>query len=203
MNQVKEQCEACRLREPGGLGLTGGLGVSGGLRESDSDESLRHDLAKGTSSLAVCVHFMTYPAGATSSSSYSSSSSSSFSRRYGSHGLSIPPWSSTLSPSSSSSSFATHAATRDLKYVYYEDLDIAGLCFDPWGERMYVSGVGMGGNSGYGMHGVHAHGTTEARAGVLGYPNSGNVGEGTGVGAVVEWMVRGAEKRWWVDDGWM
>ncbi|KAF8170429.1 WD40-repeat-containing domain protein [Pholiota molesta] len=74
-----------------------------------------------------------------------------------------------LALSPSPSSYAKHPAIRgvgDMKYAYYEDLDIAGLCFDPWGERMYVAG-------------------------------------GVGVGAVVEWSVRGAEKRWWVDDGWM
>ncbi|KAF9473910.1 hypothetical protein BDN70DRAFT_915510 [Pholiota conissans] len=174
--------------------------------EGDEDEDLDFECAsRGSNSRSgspLASSGIRGPGPAATSPLAHTSSSPSSSRRYGSHGLSLPPWPSTLSPSSSSS-FAKNAATRDLKYVYYEDLDIAGLCFDPWGERMYVSGVGMGGNSGYGMHGVHAHGTAEVRAGMFGYSNSGNAGEGTGVGAVVEWVVRGAEKRWWVDDGWM
>ncbi|KAF8808637.1 hypothetical protein BYT27DRAFT_7255279 [Phlegmacium glaucopus] len=64
-------------------------------------------------------------------------------------------------------------------YGYYDDLDLAGLCFDPSGEKMYVAGMGLtaGGGNG-GTNGVAA-------------------------GAVVEWGVRGAEKRWWVEEkGW-
>ena len=61
-------------------------------------------------------------------------------------------------------------------YGYCDDLDLAGICFDPSGERMYVAGVGD--------------------------PTGGGNG-GTGPGAVVEWSVRGAEKRWWVEEeGW-
>ena len=60
-------------------------------------------------------------------------------------------------------------------YGYYDDLDLAGICFDPSGERMYVAGVGTGS------------------------PSSDSVG----AGAVVEWSIRGAEKRWWVEEeGW-
>ncbi|KAF8972232.1 hypothetical protein BDZ97DRAFT_2070800 [Flammula alnicola] len=103
------------------------------------------------------------------------------------------------------------------KYGYYEDLDIAGLCFDPWGERMYVAGVGIG----IGGVGVHGHAQHHGGGGAFGFGGGGGggahghgyglgagvglgaAGEGVGVGAVVEWSVRGAEKRWWVDDGWM
>ncbi|KAF8910528.1 hypothetical protein CPB84DRAFT_1821370 [Gymnopilus junonius] len=88
-----------------------------------------------------------------------------------------------LTPKSSSLSAA--AARR---YGYYEDLDLAGLCFDPWGERMYVAGVGVGGGG-------------TCLAVVTGGERQENAE--VGVGAVVEWGVRGAEKRWWVDEGWM
>ena len=77
--------------------------------------------------------------------------------------------------------------TSTRKYGYYDGLDIAGMCFDPWGERMYVAGVGIGiGNPGR----------------LVGMRGSLVSGEGVGMGAVVEWGVRGAEKRWFVDDGW-
>ena len=63
------------------------------------------------------------------------------------------------------------------RYGYYDDLDLAGICFDPSGERMYVAGNGFGSP-----------------------PGGGNV---VGAGAVVEWGIRGAEKRWWVEEeGW-
>ena len=66
------------------------------------------------------------------------------------------------------------------RYGYYDDLDLAGICFDPSGERMYVAGNGFG------------------------TPGGGNGGvDVVGAGAVVEWGVRGAEKRWWVEEeGW-
>jgi hypothetical protein len=52
---------------------------------------------------------------------------------------------------------------------------------------MYVAGVGIGiGNPGR----------------LVGMRGSLVSGEGVGMGAVVEWGVRGAEKRWFVDDGW-
>ena len=64
------------------------------------------------------------------------------------------------------------------RYGYYDDLDLAGICFDPSGERMYVAGSGFGSPGG-------------ADSDVV------------GAGAVVEWGVRGAEKRWWVEEeGW-
>ena len=66
------------------------------------------------------------------------------------------------------------------RYGYYDDLDLAGICFDPSGERMYVAGNGFGS------------------------PGGGNGdSDVVGAGAVVEWSVRGAEKRWWVEEaGW-
>ena len=73
------------------------------------------------------------------------------------------------------------------KYGYYDGLDIAGMCFDPWGERMYVAGVGIG---------IGSPGR------LVGMRGSLVSGEGVGMGAVVEWGVNGAEKRWFVDDGW-
>ena len=80
-------------------------------------------------------------------------------------------------------------------YVYYDDLDIAGLCFDPWGEKMYVAGVGTnltaGSLSGGGGLFAGAFGSGSPVAGI------------ENVGAVVEWGIRGAEKRWYVDEGWM
>ncbi|PPQ92602.1 hypothetical protein CVT25_007294 [Psilocybe cyanescens] len=92
------------------------------------------------------------------------------------------------------------------KYGYYDDLDIAGMCFDPWGEKMYVLGVGAGAGAGMGMgHGGGGYGGAYGHGHP--YSNGGwGTGEGeagVGVGAVVEWSVRGAEKRWWVDEGWM
>ena len=53
------------------------------------------------------------------------------------------------------------------RYGYYDDLDLAGLCFDPSGERMYVAGNGFG--SGGGNGGVNS--------------------DVAGAGAVVEWGV--------------
>ena len=68
------------------------------------------------------------------------------------------------------------------RYGYYDDLDLAGICFDPSGERMYVAGSGFG------------------------TPGGGSGGADSdivGAGAVVEWGVGGAEKRWWVEEeGW-
>ena len=64
------------------------------------------------------------------------------------------------------------------RYGYYDDLDLAGICFDPSGERMYVAGNGF-----------------ESP------PDVGNGGMNiVGAGAVVEWSVRGAEKRWWAGE---
>ena len=89
--------------------------------------------------------------------------------------------------SSHSSLTSSRGNTSTRKYGYYDGLDIAGMCFDPWGERMYVAGVGIGiGNPGR----------------LVGMRGSLVSGEGVGMGAVVEWGVRGAEKRWFVDDGW-
>lgn len=100
-------------------------------------------------------------------------------RRYGSHA-----WPPSHIPPMRKAGCVTGASAG--AYRYFEDLDIAGLCFDPWGEKMYAAGVGSGkefyfGSSGAGGAGDESH----------------------GAGAVVEWSVRGADKRWWVDDGWM
>ena len=66
-------------------------------------------------------------------------------------------------------------------YGYYDDLDLAGICFDPFGERMYVAGIGVGSPPGGGNDGMNI----------------------AGAGAVVEWSIRDAEKRWWVEEeGW-
>jgi hypothetical protein len=35
------------------------------------------------------------------------------------------------------------------RYGYYDDLDLAGMCFDPSGERMYVVGAGNGFHSSF------------------------------------------------------
>lgn len=68
------------------------------------------------------------------------------------------------------------------RYGYYDDLDLAGICFDPSGERMYVAGNGLGTPAG---------------------GNGGAESDIVGAGAVVEWGVGGAEKRWWVEEeGW-
>jgi hypothetical protein len=97
------------------------------------------------------------------------------------------PTSSDYKPSHSSLT-SSRGNTSTRKYGYYDGLDIAGMCFDPWGERMYVAGVGIG----IGNHPGR----------LVGMRGSLVSGEGVGMGAVVEWGVRGAEKRWFVDDGW-
>ena len=103
-------------------------------------------------------------------------------------------------------------------YGYHDDLDIAGVCFDPSGERMYVANctpLYKDKHNGFGGYGV----VGGAGLGVTGVVNVGTVGSAGGggsggptepepvlssprVGAIVEWEVRGAGKRWWVDDGW-
>ena len=50
----------------------------------------------------------------------------------------------------------------------YDDLDLAGICFDPSGERMYVAGNGFGSPVGR---------------------NGGVDSDVVGAGAVVEWGV--------------
>ena len=75
---------------------------------------------------------------------------------------------------------------------YHDDIDIAGLCFDPWGERLYVAGTGTGLDIGS-REGLFSE--------AFGNPVR-NVG-GRDLGTVIEWSVRGAEKRFWVDEGWM
>ncbi|CAA7269540.1 unnamed protein product [Cyclocybe aegerita] len=85
-------------------------------------------------------------------------------------------------------------------YFYYDDLDIAGLCFDPWGERMYVAGVAA---AAHGVGSAHGGLFSGAFGGAPPVVAPGGAGQGEGVGAVVEWCVRGAEKRWYVDEGWM
>ncbi|KJA16198.1 hypothetical protein HYPSUDRAFT_47634 [Hypholoma sublateritium FD-334 SS-4] len=99
--------------------------------------------------------------------------------RDGSHGA-PSPWAAGHKP-------AIRAPPSPASYKYFEDLDIAGICFDPWGEKMYVAGVGVGPSFAFG---AQTHETAAGR-------------ENLGAGAVVEWSVRGADKRWWVDDGWM
>ncbi len=90
------------------------------------------------------------------------------------------PWAATRKP-------ASRAPPSPASYKYFEDLDIAGICFDPWGEKMYVAGTGSGPAFSF-------NSTT---------PGAATGRENFGAGAVVEWSVRGADKRWWVDDGWM
>lgn len=76
----------------------------------------------------------------------------------------------------------------------YDDIDIAGLCFDPWGERLYVAGTGTGFDT-VGRDGLFS--------GAFGSPASARSPFGHSLGTVIEWGVRGAEKRFWVDEGWM
>lgn len=109
-----------------------------------------------------------------------------------------------------------------------DDLDVAGMCFDPWGERMYVAGVksarlqshpsldspgaGSGGRmrmSGPGVGYMTFAPSSPPSERLQGYEGVGGIGiggtgdMGLGPGVVVEWGVRGAEKRFWVDEGWM
>ena len=88
------------------------------------------------------------------------------------------PTSSDYKPSHSSLT-SSRGNTSTRKYRYYDGLDITGMCFDPWGERMYVAGVGIG------------IGNPERLVGMRGSLVSG---EGVGMGAIVEWGVTGAEK---------
>ena len=88
------------------------------------------------------------------------------------------PTSSDYKPSHSSLT-SSRGNTSTRKYRYYDGLDITGMCFDPWGERMYVAGVGIG------------IGNPERLVGMRGSLVSG---EGVGTGAIVEWGVTGAEK---------
>ena len=95
---------------------------------------------------------------------------------------SIPfPKSSTHSGPNQRSQDPAHNYGFGSRYGYYDDLDLAGVCFDPSGQRMYVAGNGFGSPSDGGNGGVDI----------------------VGAGAVVEWGVGGAEKRWWVEEeGW-
>lgn len=77
------------------------------------------------------------------------------------------------------------------KLAYYDDLDIAGFCFDPWGERLYVAGTGAGLD--IGARGLFS--------GAFGNPVR-SVGRHD-LGTIIEWGVRGADKRFWVDEGWI
>ncbi|KAF8630707.1 hypothetical protein AX15_002760 [Amanita polypyramis BW_CC] len=56
----------------------------------------------------------------------------------------------------------TAVATAGTTTTGSSDLDLAGVCFDPTGSRVYVASTA----------------------------------------SIVEWHVRGADKRWWSDDGW-
>jgi len=79
------------------------------------------------------------------------------------------------------------------KLAYYDDFDLAGICFDPYGERMYVAGTFTG-------HGDPALRSNGLFSGAFGNPPR-NIGGH--LGTVIEWGVRGADKRFWVDEGWM
>ncbi|KAJ3507757.1 hypothetical protein NLJ89_g6124 [Agrocybe chaxingu] len=68
-------------------------------------------------------------------------------------------------------------------YFYYDDLDIAGLCFDPWGERMYVAGVAA---AAHGVGSAHGGLFSGAFGGAPPVGAPGGAGQGEGVGAVVE-----------------
>lgn len=83
------------------------------------------------------------------------------------------------------------SSTKQYDFAYYDDLDIAGICFDPWGERMYVAGIGANVDED----------SEKVFSCAFGSPAGNRVGNH--MGTVVEWGVRGAEKRFWVDEGWM
>jgi hypothetical protein len=89
-----------------------------------------------------------------------------------------------------SGSLPSSSSSKLPNLTYHDDMDIAGLCFDPWGERLYVAGTGMGLDVG-------------AREGLFtGAFGSPATSLGHDIGTVIEWGVRGAEKRFWVDEGW-
>ncbi|KAF9533930.1 hypothetical protein CPB83DRAFT_902617 [Crepidotus variabilis] len=173
------------------------------------------------------------------------------------HSASAYHSSSPSSPSTSTPPLTHQTPSKLPNLTYPDDLDIAGICFDPWGEKMYVAGVksahlhplhhplhsshgglgspatgpwtgsgrsrgpsGMGGPGiyfappfGSTMHGTaspvstegerpdHRHRGHSRGLGGIGIGGTGDMGLGPGV--VVEWGVRGAEKRFWVDEGWM
>ena len=87
--------------------------------------------------------------------------------------------------------------------TYCDDIDIAGLCFDPWGERLYVAGTGAGLD--VDRRELGAGFDIGEREGLFSgaFGSSARTPGGHGLGTVIEWGVRGAEKRFWVDEGWM
>ena len=79
-----------------------------------------------------------------------------------------PPSSMPLTKNNTHGQIPAHNYSYGSRYGYYDDLDLAGICFDPSGERMYVAGNGFGS------------------------PGGGNGGvdlDVVGAGAVVEWDV--------------
>ena len=99
-----------------------------------------------------------------------------------------------LPKSSNTSQNPAHNYGYGSLYGYYEDLDLAGICFDPSGERMYVAGIGVS------VDGISSS-SSSSPSGTGG--GNGGLMDIVGAGAVVEWSVRGAEKRWWVEqEGW-
>ena len=87
------------------------------------------------------------------------------------------------------------------KLAYYDDFDLAGICFDPYGERMYVAGTFTGHSDHPALRGGGSGGGNGLFSGAFGSPAIGNIGGH--LGTVVEWGVSGADKRFWVDEGWM
>lgn len=91
-----------------------------------------------------------------------------------------------------SGSLPSSSTSKLPNLTYCDDIDIAGLCFDPWGERLYVAGAAMDLDDGE-RDGLFS--------GAFGNPARSPGADG--LGTVIEWGVRGAEKRFWVDEGWM
>ena len=158
------------------------MDMGGGVEEDcESEESEDEEDQNSTRTRALRQsHFTVHSS--LSSRRYGTSSNAGASTSTGSAGTpsSIPfPKSNTHSGQNESQNPANNYGYGS-RYGYYDDLDLAGICFDPSGERMYVAGIG-------------------------GSPPDGGNGrmDIVGAGAVVEWGVGGAEKRWWVEEeGW-
>ena len=157
------------------------LDMGGGVEEDyESEESEDEEDQNSTRTRVIRQSpFAGYTHSPLSPRRYGSSSNTGASSSSGSTGT---PSSIPFPKSNTHGQNAAHNYGYGSRYGYYDDLDLAGICFDPSGERMYVAGCG------------------------LGSPGGGNGGvdpEVVGAGAVVEWGVGGAEKRWWVEEeGW-
>ena len=158
------------------------MDMGGGVEEDCESEETEDEEDRGSTRTRVIRQspFAGYTHSPLSSRRYGTSSSSNADAIISSGSTGTP--SSIPFPKSNTHQNPAHNYGYGSRYGYYDDLDLAGICFDPSGERMYVAGNGFGSPGG---------------------GNGGVDSDVVGAGAVVEWSVRGAEKRWWVEEeGW-